>query len=311
MSPLLLRLIVLLIASAAPLFAATYEIVGHVPSSTTALAPTAGSKEAFIVAVGSGGKYDCGELRMLQDRRTKHLLNFTGYNGKSPSALLNMRRNIYGITAEGGRNNEGTLFRLRGTRLQTLVQFDETTGAAKTLHAHGATLYGTCANGAFTLRRRNFQFFPLPLAADVAMLNGQLYATRFYYNNLYQLTSSGSATLQSDFPDSIIAGKKVIFATTSYGGLYREGSVRIYTPATNSLRPLVDFQSYNGGNPNIFVALDNGKLFAGNAEGIWQVGAHPKLLQSVQSLRFLNTDGRRLFGGAGYSLGIPVFVITP
>jgi hypothetical protein len=298
--------------SVSPLFAATYELLGTVTPATTAISAVPGSADSFYLADSNAGRYQCGSIRLLANRRSKLIANFTGYNGKSPSTLVTLRKTTYGLTTEGGRNNLGTIFRLRGHAIQTLVNFDSTTGAGESLHVRGTILYGTCANGAFTLSGRDFRFYPLPFASSGALFRGSLYATGGSYSELYQLLKGGTVTLQKDFSDLLLSGKDAIYTTNSYGGLYNQGSVNIFQPETNSTRTLVNFQTYNGGHPSSFVALNNGSLYSGNTSGVWRVSARPKLVRALENVRFLDTDGRRIFGVQIFGfLRYQAFVIRP
>lgn len=279
--------------------AATLHTLGKVNYTTTAITPAPGHSGAYYLADSSSGKLACGEIRLLENKRSRSVFTFNGYNGKSPSALITIGKTVYGITSAGGKNDNGVLFRLRGKGIQILAQFDDTTGTAKSLAAVGHTLYGACDKGAFILRGHALEFLPLLLTDSAALLNGTLYAKQLYLGNLYQLSPAGSSLVTSDWASTTLRGKGRLFGIDIYTGLYSNGRVMSYDPATNTVTTVVNFQSYNGGQPSASAVLGDGTLLIGNSEGIWKVGARPKKVCAGSYVRTLGSSGHKLYGLSG------------
>jgi|GEM_PF-4458707 len=282
----------------AGLQAATVRELGKVSLTTTSMAPMPGRVGGYYIADSSAGKFDCGEIRMLDNGASRTVFTFNGYNGKSPVALLTIGKTVYGITSSGGRNNDGVIFRLRGNGIQILAQFDDTSGPPQNLQAEGHTLCGATTQGIFTLKGHAFAFYPLQVAECATMLHGALYATRYIYipSQLVRLDGATEDLIQTDFPLLIIRGRAVILGIDQYGGRYNSGRIMSYDPATNSSRTLVDFQSYNGGSPTAFAVLGNGTLYTGNSDGVWGIGRRPTKLASLNFVHQLGATGRTLYG---------------
>jgi hypothetical protein len=308
LSPALLRVITAsLFLLGAPLLAAHAappEKLGKVSSYTAALAPVPGQADSVYLANSAEGRRDCGAIQILQNRRVTTLFSFDGYNGKSPKALARVRRAVYGITTEGGQHGNGTLFRIRSRGVQTLVQFDETTGAPRDLQVEGQTLYGTCENGVFIVRGRRLTFLPFYSVDSTVMLHGRVYVTRLYSSGLYLLEPGGETLLRDDWDGSLLRGNHEIFGVTSYGGRYDYGSVESYNSATGVRRTITNFQSYNGGHPRYATVLKGRTVALSNNDGIWLASPRPKQIMktggSLEAVRVLNSDGGTLYGMAGY-----------
>lgn len=291
-------ILLVILTIGAGLQAATVRELGKVSITTTSMAPVPGQAGAYYIADSSAGKFDCGEIRVLENGVSRTVFTFNGYNGKSPIALLTIGKTVYGITSSGGRNNDGVIFRLRGNGIQILAQFDDTSGPPQNLQAEGRTLCGACENGAFTLKGHAFAVYSLTLVQSATMLHGVLYATRYVYipSQLLRLNGAVDDLIQTDFPSSIIRGRSVILGIDQYGGRYNSGRIMSYDPATNVSRSIVDFQSYNGGLPTAFTMLGNGTLYTGNSDGIWQIARRPTKLASLNSVHQLGATGRTLYG---------------
>ena len=291
----------LCLSSALASHAATLRTLGKVNYTTTAITPAPGHTSAYYLADSSSGRLACGEIRLLENKRSRSVFTFNGYNGKSPSALLTVGKTVYGITSSGGKNDAGVLFRLRGKGIQILAQFDDTTGAVNSLGAVGHTLYGACDKGAFILRGHAFEFFPLQFINGAVLLNGNVYAAQYYFpnNRLHLLTAGADTVLSTDWLPSVIRGKGRLFGIDKYTGLYANGRVISYDPATNTVRTVVNFQSYNGGQPSASTVLGDGTLLVGNSDGIWKVGARPKKICACSYVRTLGVSGQKLYGLSG------------
>jgi len=103
-----------------------------------------------------GGANDMGTIFKIKPDGTAYakLLDFAGeLNGKSPwRSLISDGTYLYGLTAEGGTNDLGTIFKIKpdGTGYIKLLDFaGETNGSSpySTLLLKGAFLYGTTYEG--------------------------------------------------------------------------------------------------------------------------------------------------------------------
>lgn len=291
-------------------FAAKFEKVGTVPYSAAAVAPVPKQNGRFYIADRSAGKFGCGQIQILQDRKTRPIHTFNGYKGKSPSALIAVRRDVYGITTEGGKHGKGTLFRIHRNRVQTLANFSEAMGAPESVQVSGRMVYGVCTNGVYRLRGNRIAFEPVSVPYSTAIFHGQLFVSQNYYRRLLRVDSAGPTVLLDEWSDWTVAGKKGLLAIEPYGGRYGQGVVTQFVPSSGATKELVNFQAYNGGHPTQLVVTRNGAIYSANPSGIWHVGKRPRKAKKISSTRFLETDGRKLYGLAGL-LDRTVFVVTP
>jgi hypothetical protein len=174
----------------------------------------------------------------------------------------------------------------------------------------GKTIYGACANGAYRLRGRTLELFPLPVIASAVILRGNLYAAKNYLGWLYRFDGTASTLITENWFSWTVPGPRALLGITAYGGRYGYGSITEFNPSTGAMRTIVNFQSYNGGRPGEIVVLRNGKIFGANPDGIWQISKRPRKVLDIDSVQMLGTDGRRLFGLAGF-LSKTVFRLSP
>lgn len=105
----------------------------------------------------SGGRYDRGtvfEITLSGSERVLYSFHQHAYDGEFPAAGLTAVNGVlYGTTYSGGRNNEGTVFKITTSGTETkLYSFgDESSGdgahPAADLLEHGGMLYGTTIDG--------------------------------------------------------------------------------------------------------------------------------------------------------------------
>jgi len=206
----------------------------------------------------------------------KTLLNFDGTNGSAPSAALvqGLDGNLYGVTSSGGKNGDGTFFKITTEgKLTTLYNF-----CSK----------ANCADGEF------------PAAALLLATNGNFYGTTKYggFKNcpvttggcgtVFEITPEGKLTTLYTFcvkggenctdganPQApLIQGTNGDFFGTTYFGGNSNGAGTLFeiTPA-GKLTTLYTFCSKagencpDGANPNGVIQGTDGNLYGTTFDG--------------------------------------------
>jgi uncharacterized repeat protein (TIGR03803 family) len=223
------------------------------------------------------------------------LCSFNNTNGAYPQAALTLGPdgNFYGTTAQGGSNNDGTVFKVttNGT-LITLVSFNYANGAAPTAAltlGNDGNFYGTTSQGGSyydgtvfkvttngTLTRLvSFSSYDnngaYPYAGLTLGNDGNFYGTTcrgFGNGTIFKVTTNGALTTLVSFanneayPNGLTLGNDGnIYGTTAGGG---NGYGTVFMVTTNGmLTTLVSFNSTNGAYPSAALILGNDGNFYG------------------------------------------------
>ncbi len=250
-----------------------------------------------------------GSAALATEYTLNTLTAFNGTNGKGPAAglIADAEGNLYGTTAMGGVNNDGTVFEIAaGTHaLSTLATFNGANGSTPLcnliIDASG-NLYGTTAgnsvdnNGtvfevsAGTHALSTLAIFNLangggPSAGLLADASGNLYGTTREggANNLgtvFEL-AAGTHVLSTlvtfigsngQYPSGALIADVSgnLFGTTDYGGAGGNGTVFQIAAGTHALSTLATFNhnSTNGAIPDCTLLADaNGNLFGTTSSG--------------------------------------------
>jgi uncharacterized repeat protein (TIGR03803 family) len=235
------------------------------------------------------------------------LASFNGTDGGSPQSalLMDSSGNLYGTTASGGPDKDGTVFELAhgSSTITTLASFDGTDGA----NPYGALIvdgsgnfYGTTVNGGtsndgtvFELAKGSGMITTLasfdgtdganPYAGLLMDSSGNLYGTSEHLGaegdgTLFQL-ANGSGTITTLFSfglrpngaapyDSVIMDSSGnLYGTTSGNGLSGDPTVFEFDHATGTLTTLASFNDgSNGAYPVGALAMDSGGNLYGTTE---------------------------------------------
>ena len=187
----------------------------------------------------------------------KSLMNFDGTDGLRPtymSVVQGLDGNMYGTTAYGGVNNEGTVFKITpsGT-LTTLHSFSGTDGSSSNgelVQATDGNFYGTTSAGGTNLEGTVFKMTPggtvttlynfcsqsgcadgyQPYAGLIQATDGNLYGTTIYgtgrAGTIFKITTSGTLTTLQTFATTD--------GTNPYAGLVQDTNGDLYgTTITN------------------------------------------------------------------------------
>ncbi|MCU0420692.1 MAG: FG-GAP-like repeat-containing protein [Cyclobacteriaceae bacterium] len=234
------------------------------------------------------------------------LFDFTGTNGTDPwGSLITDGTHLYGMTAEGGSNNNGTIFKILpdGTGFAKLFDFQAATSGSFTpgsLVFDGTFLYGMAADGGsnndgtvFRIRPDGSGFsvlLPLASATTGATPYGSLYWDGTF---LYGMTSVGGAnnfgTLFKILPDgtgfsklldfngtgngsfpfgSLISDGTFLYGMTSSGGTSNFGTIfKVLKDGTGYQRLLNFTGAANGREPNGTLLYDGSFLYGMTLRG--------------------------------------------
>jgi uncharacterized repeat protein (TIGR03803 family) len=170
--------------------------------------------------------------------------------------LIDKAGNLYGTTAGGGLQNQGTVFKISSS------------GAERVLYTFCSQ--SQCSDGAN------------PSAALIADKAGNLYGTTVsggatQWGTVFKLTTSGIETVLHNFcsvQDSCADGAQPaanvtidssgnLYGTTSFGGQYESGTIFKIDPVGNATLLHTFYPPTDGGNPVAGVTLDK----AGNLYG--------------------------------------------
>jgi len=185
------------------------------------------------------------------------LLNFNDTNGASPEGSLILSGGIlYGMTNEGGANNDGDIFSVHtdGSGFKTLLNFNGTNGANPygELILSNGVLYGMTENGG---ANNDGCIFSMDS-------NGNGFKVLFDFNG-----TNGANPLRS-----LIISGKTLYGLASEGGAHNVGCVFSIDTNGNEYRDLFDFVAIDGGLPYGSLTLLNGKFYGttsgGGANGV-------------------------------------------
>jgi uncharacterized repeat protein (TIGR03803 family) len=238
------------------------------------------------------------------------LVNFDGTNGVGPyfeSLVQGIDGNLYGTTAYGGANGDGTVFKVSETgTLTTLHSFagyptDGQTPYGGLVQATNGNFYGTTTAGGTsgfgtvfeitpagvvtTLHSFDYSDGDFPIGALIQATNGSLYGTTYGggtggNGTVFKITLGGALTTLYNFcPQAPCTDGQVPYAglvqatngsfygTTSDGGANDDGTVFRITPA-GELTILHSFDLTDGGDPDsALVQATNGSFYGTTTGG--------------------------------------------
>jgi uncharacterized repeat protein (TIGR03803 family) len=232
---------------------------GGGPSSDLLL----GSSGELFGTTSNGGASQSGsntgagtvfELSGSGDQTLTTLVNFNGTNGFQPEGGLvaDNAGNLYGSTAGGGANNDGTVFELSGTDLQTLttlVSFNGSNGSSphgNLLFDSAGNLYGTTETGGSSNLGTVFE------------LSGSNHET---LNTLVNFDGTDGSSPDAGF---VADSSGAMYGTTRLGGTNSDGTVFEIAGANHqTFSTLVNFDGFeDGAAPDAGLLIDRaGNLF--------------------------------------------------
>lgn len=228
--------------------------------------------------------------------------------------------NVFGATASGGPNYDGTLFEIpAGTNTITpLASFDSsTTGSDATsliVDSHGNVFGATSSGGAnsdgtiFELAAGSNTITPLASYSssnyggiqNIAIDGqGDIFGETWENNTIVELPAGSStintiATLDSNSPAGYLPEGLVsdsngnIFGVTAEGGANNEGAIFEIPSGTNTLSPVAAFDfSSTGGNAYAGLTIDSrGNLFGTTDSNgqLWELSAGSDAIESLFAL---------------------------
>lgn len=165
------------------------------------------------------------------------IYDFDSLNGKRPyGGFCRLSDgNLYGLTALGGQQNMGVLFKFNpdSNVFTKLYDFDLPNGArpyGTLLNPGNDTLYGTTFWGGLNNMGVIFKFNPMNNT----------------YTKLYDFDSTNGKWAYG----AMIQGSNgKLFGMTSKGGNYDDGVIYCFDPLSNNFLKIFDFDSINGQNP--------------------------------------------------------------
>jgi uncharacterized repeat protein (TIGR03803 family) len=219
----------------------------------------------------AGGKNDYGvlfEYNPSTNKLTKKI-DFDGVsNGKNPYGSLMQATNgkLYGMTVNGGTNNNGTLFEY-DTITSTLTKKLDFAGSANGRNPYGALIQAT--NGI--------------LYGMTTYGGSNNYGVLFEYNiasSTYtkKLDFAGATNGRNPYGSLVQTSNGKLYGLTCNGGTYSFGVLFEYDPAASTFTKKIDFAgTSNGSNPQAsLIEGSNGKLYgitsAGGIYGLYGYG---------------------------------------
>jgi hypothetical protein len=233
--------------------------------------------EKLMIITEKGGTYDLGTLLTFDplENKVERLLDFKGPEAAFPSGSLLQAQNgkLYGVSADGGAYNLGSLFEFDPEHLQleTKFDFDGENGINPRIgmiQANNGKLYGTTSMGGTGIDSLNanstsgtlFEFDPVT----------DILTKKIDFNGVPK----------GKFPvGKLVQGKNgKIYGTTDGGGTSEltyglgVGTLFEWDPATETFEKKVDFQMENdsGFEPNGSMILD----ISGSMYGTTRNGGH-------------------------------------
>lgn len=264
-----------------------------------------------------GGKYGAGTVFKISTSGNERVVySFKAGFVTPPDAdtpyggLIFLNGDLYGTTAEGGTNDDGTVFRLSLSGKETVLHsfkggkdgqapFGDLTAVGSTLYGTtrngGANSYGTVFKISLSGQEKVIHAFGGPLRKDgggpeagLTLVKGQLYGTTYGggtdWGTVYTITTAGQERVLHSFtntPDGgnpqyvkLISVKGTLYGTTTEGGT--AGTVfKITTSGNESVVYNIPGAS-GGAQPYGGVAFLNGKLY-----GTTRVGGNSTQLGTV------------------------------
>jgi uncharacterized repeat protein (TIGR03803 family) len=194
----------------------------------------------------------------ISGRQMQTLVHFYQRLGSHPKTGLVQASDglFYGTTYDGGRYNQGTLFRLSAQgQLTTLVHFSGQNGAhplAELIQASDGNLYGTTHQGGQRDQGTLFRLTP----------SGELTTLVHFYGQ------------KGTYPSGALVegADQVLYGTTQKGGNFNrcaQGCGTVFSVSLKgSLLPRLEFNKLNGAAPLSGLMIDHdGKLWGTTARG--------------------------------------------
>jgi len=207
--------------------AGTYTVVHNFAGGKDGASPVDGLLIAqsgdYIGTTPSGGPANVGTVYRIATNGTESVrYAFTGQNGDGAQpngGVIQIGGTFFGTTEWGGKNGNGTVYKLEGSKESVLYSFGTTAGdggapVAGLIADSKGNLYGTASQGGPSGGGNVFELVK-PKRAGAAWSETILYS--FGTNG----TGDGSAPLGRLAFDA--AGN--LYGTTSYGGAYGNGTV--------------------------------------------------------------------------------------
>lgn len=206
----------------------------------------------------SGGTNNMGTIFKIMPDGTGYsmLLDFVGItNGRdSYGSLISDGVFFYGMTYQGGTNDNGTIFKIKsdGTGYVKLLDFDGVANGSKpngSLISDGTFLYGMTQQGGINNYGTIFKIKP----------DGTDYAKLFDF----------SGTVDGDHPNSfLVSDGTFLYGMTYAGGAYNQGVIFKIKPDGTGYSNLLDFNgTVNGSNPNGYLISDSTFLYGMTYQG--------------------------------------------
>jgi uncharacterized repeat protein (TIGR03803 family) len=220
----------------------------------------------FYGGAYNGGAYGYGSIfRITASGQLTVLYSFCAQSGcpdgaAVPASLIQASNGyLYGVTAYGGPNDGGTIFRITpsGT-LTTLYSFCAKTNCvdgqhpeAKLVQASNGILYGTTSQGGANSGGTVFQITP----------SGA-------FKKIYDFCSQGACTDgYAPFSDLIQATDGNLYGVTTLGGSNNNYGTIFQITTSGVLTTLHRFDNTDGASPNALVQFTDGNLYGTTAIG--------------------------------------------
>jgi len=195
-----------------------------------------------------GGANNEGVLFSFNTTTNKETVavTFNDVNGSYPQGNLLRASNglIYGMTPNGGSNEEGVLFYYNPVsgKDSVLVNLSDNIGFSPyggLMEANSGLLYGMTYSGGANYDGVIFSFNTKTKA----------------YNALYSFNDSTSG--ESPYGSLAEASNGLLYGMTYFGGKQGDGVFFSFDPSTNKEKPLMNFTGANGANPTGTLVLDS------------------------------------------------------
>lgn len=206
-----------------------------------------------------GGTSDDGTIFSFDIPTNTHtkLYDLDEVNGAQPFGSLMQATDgkLYGMTVEGGSNDEGTIFSFDPlTNIQAkLYDFDYTNGSSpwgSLVQAGDGKLYGMTSRGG-------------------TIDDGTIFSLDILTNELTKLYNFDYTYGDRPMGSLLQAGNGKMYATTYEGGSGGYGTFFSFDPITNTHALLHDFNYTNGAHPyGSLIQAANGKLYGTTSDGV-------------------------------------------
>jgi uncharacterized repeat protein (TIGR03803 family) len=228
-------------------------------------APPTGAEGTLYGTTPSGGLYpnDYGTVYSLDPETGAEIVLYTfsgGADGAFPYAgLIDMKGKLYGVTANGGSNNNCYL------GCGTLFAIDLKTGAEKVLHSFGSGTDGVEPSGNL-INVDGVLYGATPLGG--ASGEGSVFSLDSRTGTERVLHSFSNGTDGAYPYGGLIDEKGMLYGTTSIGGAYDDGTVFAIDPKTGTETVLYSFGKGVDGMAPVAGLIDiKGTLYGTTALG--------------------------------------------